>query len=116
MNLVFKPKPKPKNTMKIEFPDGSVKQYELISRTIEGQRKVIDVFKGFSKIRQDDPDASYKALDKALGVLLNGASLEEFKEFDTDDIIDLINTIKEKVLSSEDRDETEKKTVSNEAM
>jgi len=114
MDIVFKPKPKPKNTIKVEFPSGESKTFEILGRNIESQRKVVDMIKSFSKIKPDDADGSYKALEKAVSVLLCGATLDDLKELDTEDIVDLINTIKESILSVEARTEPEKKTVSNE--
>ena len=116
MELVFKPKAKPKNTIKVEFPDGTAKEFEILPRTIDSQRKVIEVFKSFQKVKSDDADASFKALDRAINVLLcGGANLSDFSGFDTEDIIDLVNMIRDQVLAAEPRESAEKKTASKEA-
>lgn len=114
--IVFRPKKKEKNTIKIEFPDGTIKTFEILGRTVENQRKVIDVVNQSKKIKSDDPDASYKFLDKTISVLMVGASLKDFEDFDTEDIFNMIISIKDSILGVELRDDTEKKTVSNEPM
>jgi hypothetical protein len=106
--LEFKSRVRQDNRIKVEFPDGTFKEFTVINRSIGSQRKVIDLYNKFEKQKSDDPKKAFELLSQAIEVLFPGSTLDDFDGLDDRDLTDLITLVRDKVLSAPS-DEDKKK-------
>ncbi|HUS89446.1 MAG TPA: hypothetical protein VMW91_08795 [Desulfosporosinus sp.] len=111
--IEFNVKAKEQRKIKVNFPDGISKEFVLLSRTVGNQRKILEAHNRLKKLNEKDPTKSLDFLNEMLGLLFTGSTLEDFEGMDMDELVELINSVKDGIISEEPRIDPEKKTEQN---
>jgi hypothetical protein len=108
--MIYKAKGIESEKLEVEFPDGTKKKFNVVGRSIGAQRKIAEFYSRVNKTDSKDPKKAFAILEDAIVVLFPGHTLEEFESLETEDLTNIINTVRDNVLSPVQESEPEKKT------
>ena len=114
--LEFKPREKEDRKIKIYLGGKKYKIIKMLDRTIENQRKIYQIYSQLESIDQTNVDQMSGFLNEVIGLLFPTMTLDDFKNYSEDDLLDLMNTVKDRVISQDKRTLSEKKKESDEPL